>query len=145
MSLPPPDSREFLPLDMRLQAELHRLHETCAELQGVAVATEEGLALCTLGSLWPEAACATASFLINQLNTHLGMLRAGRAREVLIWTDSGPWYIARIASLPYVIALLGAGGTPAAGLRHAGALAAARLVGVLASLAEQPTETDSTP
>jgi predicted regulator of Ras-like GTPase activity (Roadblock/LC7/MglB family) len=140
-----PGSGEPLSLDARLQAELQRLHEKCPGLRGAAVATDEGLPLCTLGSLAPETACATAAFLINELDAHLGLLQAGRAREVLIWTGDGPCYIARVASLPYAIALLAAGRMPAAALRRAGAQACARLAAVLAPLGARPIEKETAP
>jgi len=125
---------EGLSLELRLHGELRRLHELCDGLQSAAVATDDGLALCSLGSLLPDTASATAAFLINELNTHLGVLRAGSAREVAVWTDAGPWYMARISSLPYVIALLAGPMVPVAVLRHAGALVANRLAPTLASL-----------
>ncbi|MGJ7505485.1 MULTISPECIES: hypothetical protein [unclassified Variovorax] len=137
------DLHESTSLDAHLQAELRRLHEMCHDLQAAAIATDEGLALCASGSELPDVACATAAFLLNWLNTHLGMLQVGGACEVMIWTSSGPCYIARIASLPYVIALFAAGQMPAAALRHAGALASSRLVPVLTPLTERSIEHDN--
>ena len=127
---------EGLSLEARLHAELCRLHELCDGLQGAAVATNDGLALCTLGSLLADTTAATAAFLIDELNTHLGVLRVGSAREVAVWTDAGPWYMARINSLPYVIALFAGPAVPVAVLRHAGALAASRLAPTLAALTQ---------
>ena len=69
------------------------------------------------------------------MDTHLGPLReVGSAREVLVWTDGGPWYFSAIGPLPYLLALHAAPDVPAAQLRHAGALGCARMVGLLAPL-----------
>lgn len=131
-----PQLAEGLSLEACLHAELCRLHELCAGLQGAAVATTDGLSLCTLGSLLPDTTAATAAFLIDELNTHLGVLRVGSAHEVAVWTDAGPCYMARINSVPYVIALFAGPTVPVGMLRHAGALAASRLAPVLAALTQ---------
>ncbi|RUR71243.1 hypothetical protein EJP67_29785 [Variovorax guangxiensis] len=135
--------REVMSLEIQLQSEMRRLHEMCSDLRAAIIATDDGLPLCTSADSLSDVACATAAFLLSWLNTHLGILQAGHAREVMIWTSSGPCYVARIASLPYVIGLFADGQAPAAALRHAGALASKRLVPVLASLAEHPIEPDN--
>jgi predicted regulator of Ras-like GTPase activity (Roadblock/LC7/MglB family) len=119
-----------------LQAELHRLEQMCVGLRGAAIATNDGLAMCARGVLLPDEASAAAAFVLGEVASHLQLLRAGRLREVMAWTDTGPCYIARISSMPYVIALFASAATPAGALRHAGALASARLAPLLAGLGE---------
>ncbi len=121
--------------EARLRAELDALHAECAGLQGAAVASGDGLALCATGLLGSDTASAAAAFLLGEIDVHLTMLRAGPVREALVWTDAGPWYLTRVGRLHHVL-LLCASETPAAVLRHAGALACARIEPLLASLTE---------
>ncbi|HLO93363.1 MAG TPA: hypothetical protein VK195_03535 [Burkholderiaceae bacterium] len=114
------------PLEILLNTELQRLRECCAGLNGATLSTQDGLSLSVMGELPCEATAATAAFLLNEVDVHLNLLRAGCVREALVWTDAGPWYLTRIGELPYVL-LLCATAAPAAALRHAGTLAAAHL------------------
>jgi hypothetical protein len=131
----PLPAADGLTLEVQLQVELRRLFDLCDALAGAAVATNDGLVLGALGSLLPETASATAAFVLNELDAHLGVLRAARTQEIVVWTDAGPWYFARIGGLPFVIVLFARPEAPAGMLRHAGSLAASRLTPALAALA----------
>jgi len=117
--------------------ELERLVEACPGLEGAALASTDGLALAATGALHPDILSATCTFLMEQMNSHLGRLRIGLAREVLVWTDAGPWYFSVIGHLPCLLALHAAPGVPAGLLRHAGALGSARMAELLPALTEQ--------
>ena len=123
------------PLEEVLTRELLGLADHCPGLLSTAIASRDGLALATTGTLQADALSATSAFLLDEMDTHLGPLReGGNAREVLVWTDGGPWYFSAIGPLPYLLALHAAPDVPAALLRHAGALGCARLVALLALL-----------
>ncbi len=138
---PSPDPASGLPddatgsLEAVLARELARLNDSCPGLLSSAIASRDGLALSTTGTLQADALSATSAFLLDEMDAHLGPLRAGRAREVLVWADGGPWYFSAIGPLPYLLALHAAPGVPAAVLRHAGALGCARMATLLAPLA----------
>jgi predicted regulator of Ras-like GTPase activity (Roadblock/LC7/MglB family) len=120
-------------LDATLAQELQSLRQLCPGVQGVALATGDGLPLWSGGNLQPESACAAAAFLLEQFETHSRLLGQGGVRELLAWTDAGPLYLTRVGELPYVLGVL-AGPGPAAPLRHAGALVASRLAPTLSHL-----------
>ena len=123
------------PLEEVLTRELLGLADHCPGLLSTAIASRDGLALATTGALQADALSATSAFLLDEMDTHLGPLReGGNAREVLVWTDGGPWYFSAIGPLPYLLALHAAPDVPAALLRHAGALGCTRLVALLALL-----------
>jgi len=123
------------PLEEVLTRELLGLADHCPGLLSTAIASRDGLALATTGALQADALSATSAFLLDEMDTHLGPLReGGNAREVLVWTDGGPWYFSAIGPLPYLLALHAAPDVPAALLRHAGALGCARMVALLAPL-----------
>ncbi|WP_343637230.1 roadblock/LC7 domain-containing protein [Roseateles sp.] len=123
------------PLEDLLAWELRRLADQCPGLLSTAIASRDGLALAATGIVQPDALSATSAFLLDEMDTHLRPLREGAgAREVLVWTDSGPWYFSAIGALPYLLALHAAPHVPAALLRHAGAQGCARMTALLAPL-----------
>jgi predicted regulator of Ras-like GTPase activity (Roadblock/LC7/MglB family) len=136
---PAPPAEPARPVEDLLARELRGLADHCPGLLSTAIASRDGLALATTGALQADALSATSAFLLDEMDTHLGPLReVGSAREVLVWTDGGPWYFSAIGPLPYLLALHAAPDVPAALLRHAGALGCARMVALLAPLTARP-------
>lgn len=113
---------------------LSRTSTVCGLVNGAAVATSDGLALALSGELCRDEAPAAAAFLMDELDAHLGLVRDARAREMLVWTERGPWYLARVGDQPFVLALAAEASAPAGLLRHAGQLAIPALVPILAAL-----------
>jgi predicted regulator of Ras-like GTPase activity (Roadblock/LC7/MglB family) len=68
----------------------------CADLNGVLVTSPEGLVLATRGTLEGDTAAAAAAHIATELQTALSMLDAGRCVDVLFWTASALWALARM-------------------------------------------------
>jgi predicted regulator of Ras-like GTPase activity (Roadblock/LC7/MglB family) len=68
----------------------------CADLSGVMVTSADGLVLATRGTLDGDTAAAAASHIATELQTALRMLDGGPCADVLIWTASALWAVARM-------------------------------------------------
>ncbi|TDM05957.1 MAG: hypothetical protein C4K60_14865 [Ideonella sp. MAG2] len=118
----------------RLSDTLSSLPAICAQVSGAAVATSDGLALAVTGELRGDEAAAAAVFLMDELEAHLGLIRQGRIREMLAWTERGHWYLTRVGDLPFVLVLGAEPASPAGLLRHAGQAIIPELIPVLQGL-----------
>lgn len=81
-----------------LDAALGQLRLDCPDLLGALIATEEGLLLAASGDPEGETAAAMASHLADSLDHNLSLLAQSRCEEALLWTASGLWGVARLAS-----------------------------------------------
>lgn len=102
---------------------LVRMMNNCPELQGVVIATGDGLVLAAHGLLGGDAPAACAASLSGQIEENLLLIHHTRMNEVLFWCTPGLWYLTRAAHGHLLLAY-------AASAEHAGAL---RLAGQIAT------------
>ena len=84
-------------LSQQFSRLLQELHIQCNEIRGTVVATAEGFLLAASGELDNDMAAATAVHISQVVDQHLSLLQPASSRDQLIWTDSGVWYITRLA------------------------------------------------
>ncbi|HEX5783462.1 MAG TPA: roadblock/LC7 domain-containing protein [Burkholderiaceae bacterium] len=87
----------------------------CPGVEGVVIASAEGLLLAAHGQLQGDEAAACAAQLTIETQTTMAILGHERPMEAMLWTDTHVWYQTRTPSNHSVLAV-------SASHAHAGAL-----------------------
>jgi predicted regulator of Ras-like GTPase activity (Roadblock/LC7/MglB family) len=99
---------------MNLDNALHRI-ALCPGVEGVVIATADGLVLAAHGRLQGDDAAACAAQLALETEASMALVGHGGPGEVMLWTDTHVWYQTRTPSHHTVLAV-------SASHAHAGAL-----------------------
>lgn len=116
---------------------LQQLERDCDQVQGAVLATGDGLVLAATGCLDTDAAAASAAYLAENVEQNLSLVVATQCAELLVWSPSSVWYLARLPGQYTLMACVGQD-SHAGALRLAGSEGARRLADLLAVLQAIP-------
>lgn len=113
--------------------ELAQLAHACAPVCGAVLATEDGLVLAATGCLQLDVAAASATQLLQNVDQHLSLIAATDTAELLVWSASKVWYLARMPNR-CVLMVCAEADCPVGGLRLIARESARRLAAHVANL-----------
>lgn len=80
----------------RIGAVLASLRQDCPGFRSAVLATEDGLVLACSNPVNEEMQAATATYITQVVEQHLGLLNGGDCAELAIRTTVATWHIARL-------------------------------------------------
>lgn len=103
--------------DPLLQA-IELVRRDCSEIQGVMLATPEGLEIAAAGTLRGDVAAAAGTQIADVLDGNLRLLETSACSDALVWTPGSVWGVARLPTA-HVVFVHARPGCAAATLRLA--------------------------
>lgn len=86
---------------------LRQLENDCEQVRGVVLATDDGLVLAATGCLGTDAAAASAAHLAENVEQNLSLVISTHCAELLVWSTSSVWYLARLPGQCVLMACAG--------------------------------------